>query len=288
MPKQVESIDTKNPAFFLFLVDQSGSMGLEFEDVPNRTMAQGVADAINGIIRALVLRCSTGTKIMDRYYMGLIGYNHQINLGFGGQLKGQYQVPVSQVADFPLRIEERIKREYDGVGGILEQRVKVEVWLDPVAEGRTKMREALEIASETVADFVEAYPNSFPPLVINITDGVPTDATKPDYPEVEEAANKLKQITNANGNHAMLFNIHITPARAKPILYPAVESVLPNHYARLLFRMSSPMTEAMIHRANVLEMDMNLTQGSRGFVYQGDLVSVIQLLDIGTRPGGQT
>ena len=283
---KLEPIDGNNPTFFLFLVDQSGSMSQMFEKQPAKSMAQGVADAINGIIRGLAMRCSKGPKISDYYYMGLIGYNHEINIGFGGALRGQYQVPVSQVANNPLRIEERVKREDDGIGGILEKKVKVPVWVEAISKGKTRMREALELGRESVADFVESFPNSFPPIVINITDGVPTDATKPDYPEVEKAALALRQVANANGNTAMLFNIHVSPKNAQPILYPVDDSRLPDRYSRLLFRMSSSLTDEMVLRANVLETDIEFQQGSRGFVFQGDLVSVIQLLDIGTRVGG--
>lgn len=78
-----EPIDRKNPTFFLFLVDQSGSMSEPLCGQAGKTKAQGVADAINRLIQGLVFRCSMGNEIADRYYMGLIGYNNSINVGFG-------------------------------------------------------------------------------------------------------------------------------------------------------------------------------------------------------------
>ncbi len=280
-----EQINAKHPMFFLFLVDQSGSMSQPFEGQPNKTMAQGVADAINGIIRGLVLRCSNGNDIKDYYYMGLIGYNHQINLGFGGELQGRYHVPVSEIAKNPLRVEERVKKVDDGVGGILETKVQIPIWLDPVSKSKTKMREAIELASDSVADYVDQFPESYPPIVINITDGLPTDATKPDFPEVVAAAKSLQSVVNQNGSNALLFNIHISPKAGQPIIYPSDDSMLPDRYSKLLFRLSSPLTDEMVHIANVMEADIEVTQGARGFVFQGDLISMIQLLDIGTRTG---
>lgn len=283
MAHHKEPIDRKNPTFFLFLVDQSGSMSEGFAGNANRRKADGVADAINRLIQGLVFRCSMGNEIADRYYIGLIGYNNTINLGFGGKLQGQYQVPVSQVGNNPLRIEERIKKVDDGAGGILEQKTKFQVWLEPVAQGKTKMKEALETAKESVADFVDSFPDSFPPIVFNITDGMPSDATPPDFPEVETAAQELRGVVNRNGSGVLLFNMHISAHTAQPVLFPAKEDQLPDRFARLLFRMSSPLTDDMIRIANATELDFE--PGARGFVFQGDAVSVIQLLDIGTKVG---
>jgi hypothetical protein len=285
MTPYTEPIDRRNPTFFLFLIDQSGSMSLPFAGQTGKTKAQGVADAINRIIQELVFGCSLGLEIADRYYMGLMGYNGTINLGFGGPLMGQYHVPVSQVESNPLRVETRVKKTDDGAGGILEQEVAFPIWIDPVACGKTKMREALEIAKESVADFVSSFPESYPPIVMNITDGKPTDATPPDFPEVETAARDLRSISNRHGSHALLYNIHLSSKNALPVLFPTDQEQLPSKYSKLLFRMSSPLTDKMREMASAKVLDVELLPGARGFVYQADLVSVIKCLDIGTRAG---
>lgn len=284
MKPYTEPIDRLNPTFFLFLVDQSGSMSEPFAGQANYTKAQGVADAINRLIFTLVARCSRGNEIIDRYYMGMIGYNNSINLGFGGELKGRYQVPVSDVGKNPLRVETRVKKVHDGAGGIIEQRTNMQVWVEPVSSGRTKMREALEVAKESVSNFVADFPASYPPIVINITDGMPTDATKETgFPEVDAAALALRSVANQNGSNVLLFNIHISAVAGTPIVYASHEGQLADGYSRLLFRMSSPLTDEMCRLANAAEIE--IPTGARGFVFQGDLVSVIQLLDIGTRIG---
>jgi hypothetical protein len=50
-------ISQANPTCFLFLVDQSGSMGKRFGPRASCTKAQGVADTINRLISTLVSRC---------------------------------------------------------------------------------------------------------------------------------------------------------------------------------------------------------------------------------------
>ncbi len=57
-------ISRNNPTCFLFLVDQSGSMSRTFAAQPDRTLAQGVADAINRLVRDLVRACSNGEIIL--------------------------------------------------------------------------------------------------------------------------------------------------------------------------------------------------------------------------------
>src|SRR5271157_134647 len=104
-------ISRANPTCFLFLVDQSGSMERTFAAQPDRTLAQGVADAINRLLRDLVRACSNGEIIFDRYAIGVIGYGNDISLGFSGNLAGGCLHWVSEIKNNPLRSEQRRKRE---------------------------------------------------------------------------------------------------------------------------------------------------------------------------------
>ena len=277
-----EAIDSAHPTFFLFLVDQSGSMSRPFEGQGEKTMAQGVATAINRIIRELVLQCSAGNTIKNRYYIGLVGYNSEISIGFGGALEGRYHVPVSDIGTNPLRAETRVKKIADDTGQIIETSEKFLVWVDPVSKGKTKMLEALKIAKDSVEDFVSQYPDSFPPIVINITDGKPTDAGQKPIEALQSAADAIQSIRNKNGSNTLLFNIHITSEETEPIMFPTDDEKLTSPYSRILFKMTSPLTDKMVKLANIQEAD-SVVPGSRGFVFQGDLVSVIRLLEIGTR-----
>ena len=218
-----------NPTCFLFLIDQSGSMGRCFGPDSAKTKAQGVADAINRLLNALVFRCAKGDHVLDRYYIGVIGYGEQVGLGFLGDLAGSVLQPVSMVAAKPLRIERRVKKVEDGAGGLIDQSVNFPVWFDPLANGQTPMCKAFEAAHQVIAEFIERYPHCFPPIVINITDGEATDGN----PEPFAAA--LRTLASSDGN-VMLFNIHISESGAQPTLFSAVEQGLPDAYAQMLFR----------------------------------------------------
>jgi uncharacterized protein YegL len=268
-------ISRSNPTCFLFLVDQSGSMAERFGAESGRTKAQGLADAINRLLQTLVFRCAKGEYILDRYFIGVIGYGEEVTLGFPiDALAGSVLQPVSLIGTNPLRIEDRVKRAEDGAGGLIEQRVRFPVWFEPKAQGRTPMCLAIRAATEVIGEFLSQHPTCFPPVIINISDGVPTDG------DPGPMAVALRSLSSQDGN-ALFFNVHISPRGERPVLFPADECDLPDQHAQLLFRMSSPLPPEMLSQAQLLEMCV--MEGARGFAFNADLASVIMFLNIGTR-----
>jgi len=271
-------ISRANPTCFLFLIDQSGSMGERFGGDLNKTKAQGVADAINRLLKTLITRCSKGDYIADRYLVGLIGYGGEVSLGFPiDALAGSILQPVSLIDQNPLRIEERVRRSDDGTGRLLEQRVMLPTWLEPKAAGKTPMCGAFHAAYDVICRFVSEHPACFPPIVINITDGIATDG---DAARVLQWAMALRGLASQDGN-VLLLNVHVSARGERPILLPTDETNLPDDYARLLFRMSSPLPPAMLRQAQILEE--SVSDGAVGFAFNAALASVIMFLDIGTR-----
>jgi hypothetical protein len=267
-------ISRANPTCFLFLIDQSGSMGRTFATQPDRSLAQGVADAINRLLRDLVRACSNGEIIFDRYAIGVIGYGETISLGFAGNLAGGCLRWVSEIKNNPLRLEQRRRRESDGDGGVIEKVVNVPVWFDPLAYGKTVMCQALCVAQEVMGGFIQAHPHCFPPVVINITDGEATDG------DPEPFAAALCNTASSDGG-TLLLNVHLSADGVQPILLPASAAVLTGPFAQRLFRMSSPLPPPLLRQARIREE--SVADGVRGFAYNADLVSVVTFLDIGTR-----
>ncbi len=277
-------ISRVNPTCFLFLVDQSGSMAERWGGEAGKTKAEGVADAINRLLQTLVRRCSKGEYILDRYFIGAVGYGGQpgdpagISLGFPVEALSESVVqPVGMIKNNPLRIEERVKREDDGAGGLVERHIRFPVWFDPRAMGKTPMCGALHAAYEVVCQFVSEHPRCFPPIVINVSDGAATDG---DAGQVSQTAEALRGVASMDGN-VLLFNVHLSARGDRPILFPSDEGNLPDEYARLLFRISSPLPPSMLRQAQILETSVE--EGAVGFAFNADLASVIMFLDIGTR-----
>lgn len=276
-----EEISRAKPSCFLFLIDQSDSMNDSFGGTEKRK-ADGVATVINRLLSDVVIKCSKGEdKPRDYYHVGVIGYGFDVNEvgpAFVGALAGRELVPISEVALNPARIEERKSKEADDTGRIIEVPAKFAVWFDPIAVNGTPMCRALREARRIVEGWVNQYPNSYPPTVINVTDGESTDGD----PAQEAAA--ITSIANVNGSHALLFNVHISSRRADPIVFPDKEEGLPDEYARLLFNMSSVLPEPIREAARDEIKDKPIGDQARGFAFNADMVELIRFLDIGTRP----
>lgn len=241
----------------------------------SKKKADGVADAINKLLQNLVIKCAKSDGVRDYYNVGVIGYGVSVGSAFVGSLAGKDFSPISQIANSPARIEERSKKVDDGAGGLVDQTIKFPIWFDPVASGGTPMSQALAQAKTIVQDWIAQHPSCFPPIVINITDGEATDANPSD------AANEIKGLASSDGN-VLLFNVHLSSQRANPIEFPDSDGTLPDEFARLLFSMSS-ILPTHIHNAAKQE-GYQVSEASRGFVFNADIVSVIRFLDIGTRP----
>lgn len=272
-------ISRENPSCFIFLIDQSGSMSDTFgSGESTKKKSEALADAINKLLQNLVIKCAKAEGVRNYYHVGVIGYgNNQNSVGsaFSGPLNGKEMVPISDIATSPARIEERSKKVEDGAGGLVDQKIKFPIWFEPIANGGTPMCQAFGKAKLLLQNWINQNPNCFPPIVINITDGEATDGD-PLLP-----ANELKNVASSDGN-VLLFNLHLSSNKSSPILFPDDSNVLPDDYAKKLFEMSSNLPNYMRNFAQ--QEGHIITENSRGFVFNADIISVIQFLDIGTRP----
>jgi hypothetical protein len=267
-------ISRTNPTCLLFLVDQSKSMDGPFGGQPGKKKSEGVADAINRLLQNLVLKCAKADGVRDYFHVGVIGYGKDVGPRLAGTTADQPLAPISTVANSPLRLENRKRMVDDGAGGLVEQSFRFPIWFEPTSGGKTPMNGAVTLARTIVADFISTYPGCFPPLVINLTDGKPTDANPLD------AAVDLKAMKSTDGN-VLMFNAHLSSSQAPPVCFPGDENGLADKYAKLLFRMSSILPPKLMSAAR--DEGYAIHGPARGFVFNADLVSVIRFLDIGTR-----
>ena len=274
MPYTAE-VSRTNPSCFLFLIDQSGSMEDDWGGEGGKKKADGLATIVNRLLQNLVIKCAKEEGVRDYYHVGVIGYGGKTGPAFSGPLAGKELAPIGQIADRPARIEERTKRVDDGAGGLIEQTVKFPVWFDAVAHGGTPMCQALTHAHQILSGWIGQHAAGFPPIVINITDGEATDG------DPTNGAAALKSLSTDDGN-VLLFNVHLSSQRAAPVEYPDDDAGLPDRYAKLLFGLSSTLPEYMQGIAQ--QEGFAVTDSTRGFVFNADMVSLIRFLDIGTRP----
>ena len=290
-------VTRKAPAAMILLVDQSGSMG-DVWSGGGGTKSVGVAESINNLLEALVFRSMMNRGDIYPYFDVAV-------LGYGGNGKNAVRslLPDTTLVD-PIRSIDKIsahaKVEKSTRNGIAEER---NVWVNPHNNGGTPMCEAIINATRILAPWVKAHADSFPPIVMNVTDGISTDGP-PQIP-----ARDLLSLKTNDGS-VLFFNINIAglsdegrgsggasptpqptkpnplaPSGARKILFPNESVQLPNEAARSLFDMSSVIPNQLRKSAESLEIV--LAVGARGFAYNATSTDLTRFFDVGTPPNTQ-
>ncbi len=273
-------ISRNNPGCFLFLIDQSGSMGEALGGQPELRKMDGAADAVNRILDAISQRCSQGMDVRDYFHIGILTYSTDergepdIRSTLPGTSPEKPFLAISDVVE-AATVEEREVRESDGAGGVVDVTRKFPMWLRPEARWGTPMCSALSAASRALHDWIVDHPDSYPPMLICITDGAATDGNP--VPLAEE----IMTMATSDGN-VLTYNAHLSAMSAMAVQYPSDESdVPPDEYALQMFRMSSPFPDPVVELAG--GMGLPVAARSRGYVFNADMVALVQFLDIGTR-----
>ncbi len=236
-------ITRNNRAAFILLCDRSGSMAEEVVFEGERiTKAVAVTRIINMFVDELVNRCRREEGIRDYFDIAVIEY------GGDGVVplipaKWGFTTP-SELAKTPVEnmTLHILRRLPDGsqVTSVVRRRQ----WITPKASGDTPMGEALKEAEKLVRMWCSKPSNakSFPPLILNITDGEASDAC---YRELCDCADNIRDTGTSDGN-TLLMNIHLatTGEPGPEIRFPSRLEEIPLHpYARLLWDMSSLMPD---------------------------------------------
>lgn len=257
-------IGTANPGCIIILVDQSSSMAGPFD---SGTKADRTAIAVNRVINELVVKCTAGENIHDRCHVAVIGYGGDVEVIIDGMIS-----EVVLLAE-TMRIRDSM---INRAGKYVEVEIEMPVWLKPKAEGWTPMHGAFEQASEIIQQWSMKWPNAFPPVVINITDGEPNFEDK-----TREAAEEVRELGTTDGN-VLVFNVHISNNKNEIIL-PNREAQLGSDWAaEFLFDISSILPESFFPTAEVY--DFWPQQGSRCLAYHASESLMIRLLQFGSMP----
>lgn len=306
------SIDRRNPGCFLFMVDQSSSMNQPIGGQAGRLKMDAAADAVNRVLDALAQRCSRGMEVRNYFDVGLLGYGHAMEVPYDPARNYYYMdenevvrsphskldirqsdtifeerivsvfpgtepqrpfLPIGQVVD-AAQVVDRAVREIDASGEAIEVSRKVPVWLHPHAGAQTPMCQALLFAREAVTLWIDQHPDSFPPIVINVSDGQATDG------DPEPVAEDIRGLATADGN-SLLFNCHLSDRSSIPSQYPDSEDNLRDDFARQMFRMSSTLPPGSMEHA--IRLGIPISSESRCCVFNADMVSLVHFLDIGSR-----
>ena len=254
-------IDRRHPGCFIFLLDQSESMKDPISGANGTAKSRVLADLINDLLLTVVSRCIKERDEPPRHYydIGIIGYGQEVRPLLGGSLAGRTLASVAEVAQAVIRVADSAEGR--------------PIWFDPNSSGRTPMCEALNLAGRTLAGWIRAHPDSFPPIVINISDGMSTDGDPTVWGQ------RLRELATRSGN-LLFFNICLSSVGGNAVSFPSSPTGLPDQYGQALFQISSELPDFMSRRAT--ELGYEVQPGARGFVYNADIQAVIRALDVGT------
>jgi hypothetical protein len=275
-----QTFSRETPGCIVFLVDRSDSMKLPWAD-SGMTLAQGAARAVNKILLELCIKSTKeqGAPLRCYFYVGIYGYGVRPRSGgegvesaLPGDLAQRAIVPLPELAEKPLAI-----REEPSVDAMAAPS-RAPVWLEAANGYRTPMCAAMATAGQHVYEWAKAFPDSFPPIVINMTDGMVTDTP---YQGVDLAgwASRLATIGTRDGR-ALVLNAFLSPSKAPVTSFPSTAASLPEPGPQM-FAMSSELPEPMIR--NAMAAHVSVGPGARGFVFNADLATLVKFLEIGTR-----
>lgn len=265
-----ELLSSANPGLIIIMIDQSASMS---DSYANSTKAKFASVAVNKVIEEIILSCSSGDGIKDRCYVAVIGYGSTVDILF--------LETASELAKNPNTTTVK-KKISDGAGGLIEVDEVQRVFVNPIANGGTPMAEAFQQAFHGTERFITNHPNSFPPIIINITDGEPNEwYLQKSFDATTREAKKLADLKTSDGN-VIILNAHISDASAGKIELPSNDSGFSsNKFAQFLFDISSVLPEPLVESAK--NAGFNVQTGAKGFVFNADAETLIKLLNFGSQ-----
>ncbi len=276
MPYTLE-VFRRNKALLVFLLDQSLSME-ETLGVGNGKKKDELVLAINNWLQNMIIRATGDDGVKDEMDVAILAYrtdqqaNPIIESPLVGVLAGKRLVPINEIAENPLRIDRRMQEYVDeDTGELIEYPVDIQIWIDePRAEGQCPMCHVLRETYELVSRWVYEHPQSFPPVVVNVTDGETDDGNPIPY------ADALRALGTEDGN-VLLFNSILSTNGEDPFLLPHSDELLPDEKSRLAFRMSSELPDVLFQRAVAGGFDF-LKPGARGMAVNADMISIIRFI----------
>ncbi|GLZ51664.1 VWA domain-containing protein [Actinomycetospora sp. NBRC 106378] len=273
------SISRRNPACIVVLLDRSDSMKEPWRQ-SGTSLADGATRAVNRLLLDLCMRSTkeVGGDVRDYFNVMVLGYGacpvaggEGVEPALGGALAGRGIVSVRDLAMAPLAVRDEPSADrFSGPS-------RSPVWIESVHGYRTPMCQAIAEAGRYVFEWTGEHPDSFPPAIINITDGFVTDSPF-DGADLAEWTKRLTTIETDDGP-ALLFNVFLSRT-GEPRFFPTSGAQLPDPGPQL-FEMSSSLPDVMV--ANARAAGKTVEPGARAMCFNADIDALTAFLEIGTR-----
>ena len=239
MNDYTQVISPETPILVVIAIDQSGSMNEAFTNCSMIVSKSEIASMIaSSIIEELITRSCHADKSRHYFDLSVVGYSRYDVYPL--LCDSCHPVPA---AIFENSRPELIRRTIEYITPDNHLRLVPEAyyaWIKPKAAGTTAMLEMLDSVYNIVSDWCECRQNhrSFPPIVINITDGLDDlEYTTMHY----QKSNRIKELGTDDGK-VIFINVCIDSCpREERLYFPSEKDIKPSQQAAMLARMSSKL-----------------------------------------------
>jgi len=271
----------------IILIDQSSSMSELFfsADGEDYSVAHTAKHITDKCLFEIMRTCVSGNEIRPYVDLAIIGYGTSIR-------SATPKIPMDQLPFSVTELQNSYiaKNEIDdsNVGDFSKPRYE---WVEEMSSGTTSMLAALQKAKEITEKWIANHRNSFPPMILNITDGMATDdlvlldrfqhGTLGDMSTLDlvTTVKEIQKLATTDGN-VLLCNAHVSPDEMSQITYPTNTQNIENPLAELMFEMSSVIPSTLLETGK--EMGLPIQSGSRLFLYNAEVTSLLNFLRFGT------
>ena len=275
-----QEITRRHRSAIVIVLDRSGSMQEKMHFGRSQTTkAEILAHTAGALVTELIDRCRRTDALRDYYDVAVVGYgNNEVEMlldgdGFLSVIELDRHRPQSCIKAF----EEQLP---NGEWAMVEHHYTE--WFKPKAEGNTPMYEAMLRVRDLVSEWCAKPENreSFPPVIIHITDGEASDC---DHRELMDVCNQIKRQATTDGN-ALLLNIHISTNTHLPaIVFPMPDELVgADRYAQTLAECSSVMPTVFDEEIRELKGAI-ATPPFIGLGYNASVIDLLSIINIGSR-----
>ena len=295
MPSMYDKkITSDEPTLMVFLIDQSGSMGEPLAE------KEGVVYTIAKIAKILtdtflyesIRRCQRGNVFKPYIDFAIIGYGVGVHSALPKIPLEQFPFSITKLADAYIA-----KNDSNTDDNSMIPKPKLE-WTEERADGQmTPTLAAFTKAREIIEKWLPDHQTSFPPIVINISDGAPNDdpvfnqmcqeAAEQGIPRLGDLSqtglitqSKAIQGMGTEDGKCLVGSIQLDPSDAHSLQYPSSivdETGNIDTLARLMFEMSSVIPDSLRewynHKYANLKSVIDLEPGARFYTLNADFDS---------------
>lgn len=283
-----QKISRANPQLIVILIDQSASMSELF--FQNYSIAHTAKYITDNCLYEIMRNCVSGDEIRPYVDLAIIGYGTSV-------VSATPKIPMEQLPFSVTELQNSyIKRNEiddssigDADEGVSKPRFE---WVEEKSLGTTSMWGALKKAKEITEKWIANHRNSFPPMILNITDGYANDDPEigerwDSYQDLGDVSTldivatvkDIQKLATTDGN-VLLCNAHVSADEKKIITYPVDIQNIENPFAKLMFEMSSVIPDNLLKTG--VEMALPVRPGSRLFLFNSEAHSLLNFLRFGT------